>query len=341
MSLIPSESLSFPDDFSRAITRARALSEAKATAALLNARAKRPRSRAAELPANATKPAPEPEKLPEPETVTVDMAPAVEAMPVVETPEPLVEEQTFVEQPALSEPAPMEMEMLMPVPIVPAELPEESPVPEKPIITKPAAVKHLTNRPIVGKAFRVSHQQDFEERPMEPMLGVFAGGLPASRPRTIGTRDIPAKALSRPQIVQPSPPARELLGPVAAPVIPVAVAPQIPVPVLPPEEIFIEPPRPSAPRQPSKMAQAISKGLRFQVPKIKLRLSRKWARFVIVEGISLAVLLPTAYLALSHSFSDPIMVFVLNALTIAAAAASGAVPIMFFAIGPTLPRSER
>ena len=91
------------------------------------------------------------------------------------------------------------------------------------------------------------------------------------------------------------------------------------------------------------MVQALSnlKAPRVRLPKLKIHIGRKWTRFLLTEGIALTVLIPAAALALSHYFADPVMNFVLNILTIAAAAAAGVVPIVFFAVGPTLPRVER
>jgi hypothetical protein len=45
--------------------------------------------------------------------------------------------------------------------------------------------------------------------------------------------------------------------------------------------------------------------------------------------------------ALSGRFGDPLVALSMNILTIAAAAAVILLPIVFFAIGPTLPRGDR
>ena len=72
----------------------------------------------------------------------------------------------------------------------------------------------------------------------------------------------------------------------------------------------------------------------------KRRRSTKFTRFIFCESVTLAVLLPLAFLGLGRVFSDPTLVLLVNILTIAAAVTAALIPILFFALTPTLPRDE-
>ena len=83
----------------------------------------------------------------------------------------------------------------------------------------------------------------------------------------------------------------------------------------------------------------------FEMPPAELypekrRRRTKFTRFIICEGATLAVLLPLAILGLGRVFSDPTLVLLINILTIAAAVTAALIPILFFALAPTLPRDE-
>jgi hypothetical protein len=72
----------------------------------------------------------------------------------------------------------------------------------------------------------------------------------------------------------------------------------------------------------------------------KRRRRTKFTRFIICEATTLAVLLPLAILGLGRVFRDPTFVLLINILTIAAAVTAALIPIIFFALAPTLPRDE-
>ncbi len=72
----------------------------------------------------------------------------------------------------------------------------------------------------------------------------------------------------------------------------------------------------------------------------KGRRKTKFTRFIICESVTLAILLPLAILGLGRVFSDPTLVMLINILTIAAAVTAALIPILFFALTPTLPRDE-
>jgi hypothetical protein len=65
---------------------------------------------------------------------------------------------------------------------------------------------------------------------------------------------------------------------------------------------------------------------------------RKWARFILTELLAIAVLVPSAELALAHHFSNPTLILAMNLLTIISAVVAALIPVMFFAIPPRLPR---
>lgn len=67
----------------------------------------------------------------------------------------------------------------------------------------------------------------------------------------------------------------------------------------------------------------------------------KLIAFIIAEGSALAVLLPALAFGLWRGSTDPALAFSMNALTITAAAAVAIIPIIFYAIAPIIPRSER
>ena len=73
----------------------------------------------------------------------------------------------------------------------------------------------------------------------------------------------------------------------------------------------------------------------------KRRRRMKFRRFVTCESVALAVLLPLVILGLSHRPDNVALVWIMNILTIASAVAAALIPILFFALTPTLPESER
>jgi hypothetical protein len=71
-----------------------------------------------------------------------------------------------------------------------------------------------------------------------------------------------------------------------------------------------------------------------------LRRRNKVIGFLIAEASAIGLLLLVGSVALSVRLSDSTLTLLINAVTIAAAAAVAIIPIVFFAIAPTLPRSE-
>ena len=73
----------------------------------------------------------------------------------------------------------------------------------------------------------------------------------------------------------------------------------------------------------------------------KTRRSEKMRRFIVCESISVGVLLPLAAIGLFFHPENPGLHWILNILTISAAVATALIPIIFFAATPTLPEIEQ
>jgi hypothetical protein len=71
------------------------------------------------------------------------------------------------------------------------------------------------------------------------------------------------------------------------------------------------------------------------------RRHQKFTRFLLIEIIALAVMLPSAWLVLSRHVTSPALVLLMNILTIAAAVIMAVVPIVLYALAPGFGRPER
>ena len=78
-----------------------------------------------------------------------------------------------------------------------------------------------------------------------------------------------------------------------------------------------------------------------ETPLSKRRRKAKMRRFIACESAALAVLLLLAILGVSRHPDNVALVWIMNILTIASAVAAALIPILFFALTPTLPESER
>lgn len=77
-----------------------------------------------------------------------------------------------------------------------------------------------------------------------------------------------------------------------------------------------------------------------QQPLPKKHRSAKVRRFIAYEAVAVGIFLPLAVLGLLRLFRDPIMILVIDIITIAAAVAATLIPILFFAVAPRLPRGD-
>jgi hypothetical protein len=132
---------------------------------------------------------------------------------------------------------------------------------------------------------------------------------------------------------------------------PASPIPQNPVPPLPKATAIAKPTRP-APGQiaetPRPVAVSNPQADLFEMfaqsgeaALSKPRRKAKMRRFIACESVALAVLLPLVILGLSRHPDNVALVWIMNISTIASAVAAALIPIIFFALAPTLPEIER
>ncbi len=313
MSLIPSESYSFPDHFTSTVTPSRRPKQEKPE-----------RERVRKKPEIVALPDPEPEPV-------LSAEPAVEPEVVPQDWEPEVPE---IKAPPAPNPA------LRRVHAPPPRIPE-APVRKIPL---PASLKpkvRWNNRatPIDPTANRnngnANGATEFPSAPLPPAQNVIP--MRAARPAPVRPPQHairPAAAI--PQIpVQPAPPRKP--APVATEMRPVALRPAAgPVKPTP------------APRKPVAPAVSGPQADFFEMfaedghgVAVKRRREMKFRRFIAYEAAALLVLLPLVILGLTLNISTPVLRWIMNILTIAAAFAAVVIPIAFYAFTPTLPELER
>lgn len=295
MPLIPSESQSFPDDFSRTICAARARNEAKLTAERLNARSKR--TRVIAPPEKKQSPPPEP---PEEKQKLTPEEPAIQRLPVRPLP-PRAAIAFSALQKEVSPPAEPVQARQEP----PAAPPPVKPMPARIVVVQPPAQPAPADPPRI------------KVRPRALNESLSNGNAGHQEPKEAPT---PVRQLkpTRARMIAMT----QLEAPMVEPAKPVEISPQ---PVETFENIWDEE---DDPQQEAPLY-------------LRVRRHRKLMRFVMAELVVLVVLIPCATLAISHYFRNPIFVILMNGLTIAAAIAGAVIPIAFFAISPTLPRTER
>jgi hypothetical protein len=65
----------------------------------------------------------------------------------------------------------------------------------------------------------------------------------------------------------------------------------------------------------------------------------KFIRFIICQTVAFSVVFGSIALGISQHFTDESLIWTFKLLTISAAVATAVIPILFFALPPTLPRS--
>ena len=296
MSLIPSESYSFPDHFTSTVTPSRKPKKDQPAQAPVDMRRKKPSIVALPDP----KPEPAPAPAPAPAAVRENAEPVRSKGPV---PAP---------NPALRRAS-------APPPRVP-EPPKRIALPP----TLKPKVRWNTRAPAMDPA---------------PMTENGAEHVPQEMPAAPAQNVIPMKPIRavRPPRMMPPPetsvPRND--APVAAPKPePVMQTPRrAPAPAVPqnarpvavpnPQEDFFE-----------MFVQSGETALAKRGRKAKMR------RFIVCESAVLAVLLPLAILGLAHRPDNVALIWMMNILTIALAVAAALIPILFFAVIPTLPEIE-
>ena len=356
MSLIPSESYSFPDHFTSTVTPSR-----------------KPKQKP-EAKQEPRKPAivalPDPEPVPDLEVFVAaepDLEP--EVAPEAWEPEPMIPGQPIPGPELMSEiwepetpevkAAPPPLPQARPAPpkpnpalrrsqAPPAKIPEALPVRK---IALPASLKpkvRWNNRvaPVDPVARNgngngahppapapAPAQNVIPMKPAAPALPPQPRGLPsrpAPRPAPVAQKPVqppaprkPAAAVTETRPVQPKPRPASPRTP-AATVLPSA------------------PPKPVPPVASNSQADFFET---FEEDGYELankrRKQMKFRRFVTCEAAALLVLLPLVILGLTLNISAPALRWIMNLLTIAAAVTAAVIPIIFYAFTPTLPELER
>ncbi|HYR22006.1 MAG TPA: hypothetical protein VEP30_03655 [Chthoniobacterales bacterium] len=291
MSLIPSESYSFPDHFTTTVIPSRRPKKEEPEAAPVEMRRKRPSIVALPNP----KPQPAPATSPE-------NSEAVRSKPTVPVPNPALRRANA------------------PPPRIP-----ETPVRKIPLLA----------------SLKPKLRWNMRAPAMDPAPVAKNDGEQIPPPPAAPVRNIiqmkPVPPLARPPRVMP-PPERPV--------------PQNPAPPPPPKPIAVakttrpaqapvgETPRPVAvPNPQADFFEMFAQG--GETALSKRRRKAKMRRFIACESVALAVLLPLAILGLARHPDNVALVWIMNILTIASAVAAALIPILFFAITPTLPEIER
>src|SRR5689334_18216133 len=355
MSLIPSESYSFPDHFTSTVTPSRKPKQ--------KPEAEKPVPR---KPAIVALPDPEPE--PALETfVAAEPAVEEEVLPAIWEPEPL---------PAIAEPTPEpelmaeiwepeipEVKAPPPPPARPAPRPTPNPALRRAQAPPPKVQEAPVRKIALPATLKPKVRWNNRAAPLDPNRnGANGNGNGAHQPQPMpapAQNVIPMKmARPAPPMPQPAPTPRPvqpqpigLKRPAqAAPVSQKPVqAPPVRKPVIAKTEARpLQPrPRPAVPK-PAPVVVPTSQADFFEAfaedgydLANKRRKQMKFRRFVTCEGAALLVLLPLVILGLTMNITAPAMRWIMNILTIAAAFAAVVIPIVFYAFTPTLPELER
>jgi hypothetical protein len=320
MSLIPSESYSFPDHFTTTVTPSRKPKEQKIDAA----RVEKPRPK----PRIVALPDPPPPMAIEPETI-FEEPPVEEALPEIEPPAP--------EMPVLDKPAPPNPALRRasaPPPKIPPAAPRKMAMPVlKPKVrwnnratpTEPAPAQDNGSGP---------HDAVVEQAPAQNVIPIHPAKVPA-RPSA------PPPAALRPMPVAPPPGAARPM-PAPQPI-------QTPVPKPAPVAKMRPAQQPASSPKPRPAPVSSGQSDFFEMfaednqggAAMKRRRQMKFRRFVAYEGAALAVLLPLVILGLTLDVNAPALRWIMNIFTIVAAVAAAIIPIVFYAFTPTLPELER
>jgi len=352
MSLIPSESYSFPDHFTTTVTPLR-----KPKAEKVEARIEKPRAK----PKIVALPDPPPPAVIEPDEP--DGATVVD----VTSEAPIFE----VAPPKVEEPAPVVPVRLKPAPLNPALRRTIAPPPRI-----PEAPPRKMAMPILKPKVRWNNRAVPAEPPAAPMNG---NGVHEEVGDIAPAQNvIPIKPLKvQPRPVAPTPEPRSLQPAPPRPPIPVpqmrsarepAPPPQPaqrPVPKPPPVVQMRRPvqppaappkPRPAAPSKPRPPSQSKPRPAPIPTPQadffemfaessqdvaMERRRNMKFRRFLACECAAFAVLLPLVILGFTFNFTAPALRWLMNIFTIAAAVVAAIIPIVFYAFTPTLPDIER
>ena len=194
-----------------------------------------------------------------------------------------------------------------------------------------------------------------QESPMPPAQNVIQmKPAPPTRPRMMPRPEkMPLPPLpKRASVAPPANPAPAV--PLPKPVAPAKAAQPVQRAPLPPREkrqpvvqsAAVSParlnPRPAVAPAPTPQADFFEMFAESGETAIsKRRRKAKMRRFMICESIAVGVLLPLAILGLAHRPENVALFWIMNILTITSAVAAALIPILFFALTPTLPEIEQ
>jgi hypothetical protein len=308
MSLIPSESYSFPDHFSTTVTPSRKPKEEKTV------KADAPRKK--------------------PTIVALPDPPLEPALTLVEG-----ESQFFAEEQPM-EPVQPVVESVQPKPAPPIEPFRPKPAPANPALLRASApppripdtpVRKMPFPPTLKPKVRWNNRAPA----MDPASARQHGAIePAPLP-------VPASNVIPMKPTKVAPPPR--------PVPPPQVSAQNPPPARPPQKPIQMRPAQPRPAPPKPQTPAVSNPQTdfFEMfaengheAAMKRRQQMKFRRFIACEGAALAVLAPLVILGLTLDIG-PALRWLMNIFTIAAAISAAVIPIVFYAVTPTLPDLER
>lgn len=305
MSLIPSESYSFPDHFTSTVVPSR----------------RQKKEKAQKKPEIVALPDPEADFFAEKE----NGEPKIEPVKVAVAPVP-------IQRPQAPNPA------LRRANAPPPRIPDTPPVKKIPLpATLKPKVRWNNRAPAIDLAPMRSNGLNGNRNGSGE---VIPAPLPAQNviPMKVAKPPRPPQTVPPPAMMKPPPPLRAA-PPSTSKVLPVQKAARpIQVPVAPPPK-----PRPAAPsRVVNSQADFFEMFAEDgYAAAVRRRKQMKLRRFMACEAAVLAVLLPLVILGLTLDISSPGLRWTLNIFTIAAAVTAAVIPIMFYAFTPTLPDLER
>ena len=317
MSLIPSESYSFPDHFTST-----------------KAASRKPKAQAERMPVEPPRNKPAIVALPDPKP---------KPAPVVQHPKP----QPVQSRPALSPPNPAIRRASAPPPRIP-EAPPLRKIPLPPTLKPKVRWNHRA--PAMDPVATANNGNDAEHVSQETLMPP-AENLIQMKPQSFAR---PPRMMPRPENVPVAPLPKPVSAPPPPKPIPVApIAKRVSAPP-PPKPIPVA--RASKPVQPAPPVRGTPAPIVAANPQAdffeafaqsgetaisKRRRKAKVRRFIVYESIAVGILFPLAFLGLTFHVESVVLHWTMNILTIAAAFAAALIPILFFAATPTLPEIER
>jgi hypothetical protein len=316
MSLIPSESYSFPDHFTKTVTPSRKPKEEK--------------KEKVEAPPKKPKIVALPDPVPEPPPLLIEQESEffAEEQPM-EMVKPPVEPFRPKPPPVSSPVAPVRAKPVQPNPAMLRATAPPPKIPDTPVRKMPfpsslkPKVRWNHRAPAMDPAPAAQHQA-VESAPVIP-------------PPNIIPMQPKAAPLQPPRPVQLAPAMRKpVQTPAPAPIPAPDSMPKRPVQAKP----LVQKPQPRvAPNPQGDFFEVFSETA--QEAAMRRRRQMKFRRFIACEVVALVVLAPLVILGFTLNITTPALHWLMNLLTITAAISATVIPIVFYAFTPTLPELER